>query len=952
MAGMGMTVIEPNQPLTPSQIVPRPSDPVSDVMGQQSASGDGRGRAQPFTHDEMVRAIDEIHHQPDFRKQQDRDCEYYDNNQLAPDTLAEIERRGMLPVVRNLIQPTIDVVLGLEAKLRTDARCAADSDTDQDVAEGLSQRLKEVTREAMVNEVLADAFASQVKAGIGWAEVVRASDPFAYPYEVNHVHRREMYWKWEANKPLLQDSAYMIRRRFFDDTAVMAYFPHAAPMLKDMASGFPMDYLLRSNTEVANNGFELGEDAIHRWSMEEWEWRNPDRRRLALFETHYRRYVRGYYFRNPRNGQAIELNLRNPLHKALVGNGQVKPQIAVYTKLRRAIFCGPLKLYDGDVNSRMTPYIPFIAYREDLTNIPYGLIRTMISPQDEINARAQKMLWLLGAKRITMDADALDIKSNDLSEVLAEIGRADAAVVLNPDRKNRDRDAFYVDDNLSLADAQYKVLLDNIQSMQQVRGIFSAMLGSDSSASSGIAINSLIEQSTTVLAKVLSNQKTSKRAVHEQIVEMLSQDMTGQPVEIVVKEVGSRKKVIILNQPMVDEATGMQYLKNDVSRSNIKVAIEDVTASPAYRGQQLSMISEVVKGLPPEGQMIIVPAFIEATEIPDRAKYADQFRKITGMVDPEAMTPEEQQAYAEEQAYNAQMQKAMGEAALAEQQAKANKLQAEAQVALNQINGLDAGNEQAVQEAVAQVQMVANKQLEALQSEIAQLKVKMADRKMEIAVAHQTALRKAAIDGSAKVEVERVRAESHANTADMANQLKEIEDRLLETVRQVEEGLQDALDQEREAAREKELSEREAELNERDSRGAKEVDDIKQRAMQESKAETDRRRSEQAVVSQITEVASAVKDLARQVKSVEREVGKVQQTAAAPAAVATSSTPATSEKPQKKKPKAPREVDFELDKDGVPVAVKFGNRRVSIQSDESGMPIKAVIESGESAGEG
>ena len=37
-------------------------------------------------------------------------------------------------------------------------------------------------------------------------------------------------------------------------------------------------------------------------------------------------------------------------------------------------------------------------------------------------------------------ADALDKKSNDVSDVLHEISRPDAVVVLNPDRKNRDRD--------------------------------------------------------------------------------------------------------------------------------------------------------------------------------------------------------------------------------------------------------------------------------------------------------------------------------------------------------------------------------------------------------------------------------------------------------------------------------------------------------------------------------
>lgn len=856
MPGPGMTVIEPRQPMTPAQLVPRADDPVSDVMSQQSASGDGKGRAEPFTVMELSRAIDEIHYQPDFRKGQDRDCDYYDNNQLSPDVLTEIERRGMLPVVRNLIQPTIDVVLGLEAKLRTDARCIGDTDEFQDVAEGLSQKLKETTREAMVNECIADAFASQVKAGIGWAEVVRASDPFAYPYEANNPHRREMYWKWEARKPLLEDSSYLIRRRFFDDSAVMAFFPRAREFLDTMATGFPLDYWLRPGMEQARNGFELGADAINRWSMEEWEWRNVDRRRLALFEIHYRRYVRGYYFRNPMSGQAVELDLRNQLHKALVSSGRVKPQQAVYTKLRRAIFCGPAKLYDGDVNSRMTPYVPFIAYREDLTGIPYGLIRTMISPQDEINARAQKMLWLLGAKRVTMDADALDIASNDVSDVLAEIGRADAVVVLNPDRKNRDRDAFHVDDNLQLADAQYKVLLDNIQSMQQVRGIFSAMLGSDSNATSGIAINSLIEQSTTVLAKVLSNYKTSKRAVHELLVEQLSQDMQGQPIEIVVKETGSRKKTIILNQPAVDEMTGMPYLKNDVSRANIKVAIEDVTASPAYRSQQLSMISEVIKGLPPEGQMVVAPAFIEATELPDRAKYADQLRKITGIVDEDDMSPEEQEQMAAQQQQAAAMQQAMAEAQLAEQQAKANKLQAEAQVAMNQINGMEAGNEQAVQEAVSQVQAIANKQLEQMQSEIAQLKTKMVDRKMELAVNHQTAIRKAAIDGSAKVEAERIRAQSQGQVDAYANQITEIEKRLLDTLKQVEDGLYAALDKERMAAKEKEVATREKEA----------IDKVKQGEAKKS-VDAD-------VSKQVAELATTLKAVVGTIGDLEKKISK------------------------------------------------------------------------------
>lgn len=863
-----MTVISPRDDqmnLDRAQLAPAGSDQVMDVMSAQE--GMGFGRTSPLTPDELGCIVDDIHLQPDWRKGADRDCDYYDNNQLSPDVQAEIERRGMLGVVRNLVQPTIDVVLGLEAKLRTDARCVADTDEYQDVAEALSKKLKEATREANTNDAIGDAFAGQVKAGIGWCEVTRASDPFAYPYETNAVHRREMYWKWGSEKPLLQDATFLLRRRFFDDTQVMAFFPRAAAAIQGMASGTPLDYWLRPGIETAQYGFEMGAEAITRWSMEEWEWRNTERQRLALFEIYYRRYVRGYVITNPLTGQPLELDLRNPLHKAVVASGQVKPKAAVYTKLRRAIYCGPARLYDGDVKSRRSPYVPFLAYREDLTGIPYGLIRTMISPQDEINARAQKMLWLLGAKRVTMDADALDPASNDVSDVMAEVSRADAVVILNPERRNRDRDAYYVDDNLALADAQYKVLQDNINTMQQVRGVFSAMLGSDSNATSGVAINSLIEQSTTVLSKVLSNYKSSKRAVHELVVELLSQDLSGQPVEILVSETGARRKTIILNQPVADPQTGMRVLKNDVSRANVKVAIEDVTASPAYRSQQLSMISEVIKGLPPEGQMVIAPAFIEATELPDRKKYADQLRKITNNVDPADMSPEEQQAFAQQQQQAAQMQQAMAEAQLAEQQAKANKLQAEAQVAMNSIASMKDGVDGKVKEAIDQVQQVAAKQITQLQAEVAQLKTKLIDRKVELATNHATAVHKARIDGTAKIEAQRIKAQSQAEAKQAATEfsrdLADIEQRLIASIQQVEDGMAKALDTIRSETREKDLQARESAVrvaaNTSDTNATVDNDGaVEQRIASLAKVVEDVARSQEKMTGVVTELEQKI----------------------------------------------------------------------------------------------
>jgi hypothetical protein len=776
-----------------AQIIPRGDSPV----GEQEEGDDTGKSATELTSTEFFEWVEEIHWQPDWRKGSDRDADYYDNNQLDPETLAEIERRGMLPVVKNMIQPTIDVVLGLEAKMRTDWRVTADSDAYTEVAEAMSQKIFEAERESKADRAIADAHASQVKAGVGWVEIVRSSDPFGYPYEANHVHRRELYWDWNSRKPMLQDKLYLIRRRWFYAKQVAAFFPNFKMTLEQAGEGFPVDSLLTNRFESAQRGFEVDQEL--RTTLEEWEWRNPSNNRIALFEVWYSRYVRGHVLKLP-DDRTVEFDRRNRFHTAAVASGKIKPIPAVYTKLRRAIFCGPFKLADVDAGRRETSYVPFFAYREDLTGVPYGLIRTMISPQDEINARTQKMLWLLGAKRVTMDADALDEKSNDVSEVLDEITRADAAVVLNPNRTNRDQYAFRVDENLSLADAQFKILQENKNDLQMVRGIFNAMLGSEKGATSGIAINSLIEQSTTVLASIVSSYQDSRREVGNRLMELIRQDLVGRQVEVVTEESGANRKTIILNQPVRDQQTGMTYLKNDVERSRVKVGIMEVQTSPAYRQQQLTMLAEVMKGLPPEMQAILAPAYLEMSDIPKRKEIADQFRKKLGLVDPENMAPEERQQFEQEQAQAAEMNQRMALAQLTEQEAKAAKLKAEAEKITAEASSMVSGVDGQVNDAVAKTQQAAQEQVAALTQQVQALERGIADKRLEIAARYKADTLKAQLEAASKV-----RATEASGVGDKAvSGLKEMVAALQADLREMEQRMKaehkDALYAERDRA--------------------------------------------------------------------------------------------------------------------------------------------------------
>lgn len=654
---------------------------VIEAQGIQERTGNtdaALAQSGGLTYEQFNHYAEEVRNQPLWRTEADRCADYYDGNQLDQARLAELDARGMAPLIVNLVQPAINVVLGMEAKTRLDWRVAADGDQFQDVAEAMSQRLFEVERESRADRACSDAYGGQIKSGLGWVEASRNSDPFRYPYRVSSVHRREMFWDWASREPDLDDARYLIRKRFFDVDYVAAFMPQHRELLHAATFGWTSEWLQRA---TENTGLAQAFEIERACTLEDWEWRDAYRRRIALLEVWYRVFVRGYVIRLP-DERVVELDMRNPMHQVALARGVVKPQPAVYSKMRMSLWAGPHKLLDQDQGQKRPPYIPFWGYREDLTGVPYGLVRSMVSPQDEHNARRQKLLWLLSARRMTYDSDAFDTKINSVDQVLAELNRPDAAVALNAGRKNRD--GFAVDSNIGLAQQQFEIMMESKQALQDASGIFQQMLGNQGNASSGIAINSLVEQSSTVLAEINDNYRYSRRLVGEQCMDMLREDMSGRQIEVVVGEMGSKRKTIILNKPTKDPNTGMVALENDVGRSKVKVALQDVPATPAYRQQQFTMLSEVMKGLPPQLQMLLAPWYIDASDLPARKDMMQLLKKQLGIeeeVDFNSLNPEQKQQYIEklrEIQEGQDQQKRAAIAAVREQEAKASKTEADA----------------------------------------------------------------------------------------------------------------------------------------------------------------------------------------------------------------------------------------------------------------------------------
>ena len=633
--------------------------------------------SEKMTQVELEKILRDLEWEAEWRAEADRAAAYYDGNQLSGKVLEQMRDRGLAPLIRNLIGPTIDLVLGIEAKAKRDYKVSAqDADEFVDLATAMTAKLTRAEQSSKADMAISDAYASAVKTGLGWVEVSRESDPFRPPYRVRNVHRREIYWDFRAKELDLSDARFLLRKQWIDEDIAILFFPKKAELIKNTIAKWPTwDDVSPSTTSLDLAG---SYEAERRSTIEETDWVDSDRRRVCLFEVWYRHWRSAPVLKLP-SGEVIEYDEDNEVHNQAVAMGMAQLTKATFPKVRLAFWCGPHFLHDVESPYKhgFFPYVPFFAYREDNTGVPYGLCRRMISPQDEINARLSKMMWILAAKRIIADSDAVD---RPWHEVVEEAARPDAVILMNPNRKNKNSDALRVETDFALSQQQFQVLQDATRAIQDAAGIYNSMLGkSDYSGQSGAAIDSLVEQGSTTLAEINDNAQYARKQVGTLLLSLVKEDIGTAPHPVEVEHNGV-KKVVTLND-------GSKT--NDVAHTQLSVELEDVPDTPTFRMHQLEMLSEVTKSLPPELQVLLADFMVRSTDLPDRHEIANRITKALGLdggqegeggPSPEEQMQQQQMAM-QQQAQQLELMKLQAEAEKAQAEAEAVKVRSQQQLA-------------------------------------------------------------------------------------------------------------------------------------------------------------------------------------------------------------------------------------------------------------------------------
>lgn len=566
----------------------------------------------------LPRVLQDLSQQPNWRLESNIDSDYYDSKQLSSEVMGRMAELGMFPAVVNLIKPAIDLMLGMEAKTRTDWTVRHDSEQFRDVAVALGAKLHEAERMTRADKACGDAYAGQIKSGLSWVEVSRNSDPFGDPYRVAHIHRNEIWWDWLSGLDMAK-ARYVMRRKWFDADflcSIPAFAKHA-DTINRCAAGDPGDpsLLFGSKTELSSGG-------LNAWDAEDYEWRDSVKKRMVLYELWYRVWAPGFALKLG-DGRVIPYDKCNPLHTAAVQSGAVPPIPAQIAKVRQSYWVGGTCLYDGDSpgHGNKFPYVPFIGFREDRTGVPYGMIRVMRPNQDEVNARHTKGMWLLASRRVITDDDAV----LDHNRAASEAARPDMYLKLNSNRKAGSQ--FRIEDGADLSEYQYRAMERAADNIQRVSGLVDPLLGRNPGNISGKAANILVEQGATAMGDINDNYRESRAQVGELLLDLIVEDLSvqqGYPVEV-------EDRVIVLNEPAVGD-DGTEYRKNDVSRSKIKVVLDSVPNTPTYRQQLTEQLMGMMQSMPPQIQALMVDYVVEGSGIPNGKEIADRIRKQTGMV--------------------------------------------------------------------------------------------------------------------------------------------------------------------------------------------------------------------------------------------------------------------------------------------------------------------------------
>jgi len=498
----------------------------------------------------------------DARSLAERDRDYYDNKQLTADEIDALNKRGQPDIVINRIKPKIDFLLGLESQQRADPKAFPRTPMDDAAARAATDALRFVKDKENLDQLFSGVWEDMLISGLGGVEVqVRDGAGGEVEIDVKRWIFDRVFYDPHAHRHDLEDARYMGGVLWMDRDEAERRWPRK----KELIGG-----------TLAEAGGDQHFDDKPSWKQ--WAKRGL-RPRVRIVQIYWEEAGTWRW--------------------------------AIFTKAG-LLEAGEVPYRDDD-GQPTNPMILQSAY-VDRENNRYGVVRSLVGPQDEINKRRSKLLHMITVRQSVGERGAVD----DVDAMKRELARADGHVEVNPGFR------FELLDASGQAGGQAQ-LLGEAKSEIELLGPNAALQGKGDARASGRAIIASQQGGAIELSVLSDRHRHFKARVYRAIWQRIRQYWNKERWVRVTDDERNLRFVGFNRQVTAAERLRQEAIDEGVSEADADAQIAALAQDPARARQLQKVIGR--ENIPAEMDMDIL---IE--EAPDTVTIQqEQFEQLAQM---------------------------------------------------------------------------------------------------------------------------------------------------------------------------------------------------------------------------------------------------------------------------------------------------------------------------------
>lgn len=517
----------------------------------------------------------------EWRRNNQRNFEYYDGEQWTAGEREEIEERGQQPAVFNTIRPTVDMVCAQEVERRIDIQVVGREESDDNKAQLMTALLKHVFDSCNFEYFHSIGFKEASIGGRSWLEAgIYTDERGKNLVKVEHVPWENVYLDPYSRKPDASDARFIIKVKWVDRDVLKTLFPEKE---EEIDSVFDDDY--------KGQEYEAQSDAYDRGQPFYFDVKTQ---RVKVCECWYTKPVKK------------KTMLLNEL------TGELEEKKVFTQELHFVIFSDDIILQgsatDDSANKNplginLYPLVPIYCMR-DHKGRPRGVVNDLIDIQDQINKLNSKFLWTVAANRVIVEEGAV----RDPDEMREEMQKPDGVVIVNDGGlgklrvDDKYRDLSYMSNHLNFL----------LSMGQRISGVNDSMLGfGGTNERSGVIQSNRIAQGAAMQTTILENTYFSKQRIALVLLRLIGKWYTDYRIVRITQPNGLTDNYEF-NLPQRDEQgnfTGT-ILNKIEDTLYYDVILKKVPPFNSMRDRMLTIFAEVLKSnvipAPIAGKMMLL----------------------------------------------------------------------------------------------------------------------------------------------------------------------------------------------------------------------------------------------------------------------------------------------------------------------------------------------------------